>query len=109
MDVSAVGSLQVTAITPYERPDDMVHPEGAPLTGYVSASAQSAPQPADEGGGTSGVKAEVHRNSETGVNVTEFRDIRTGEVLSQIPSRQVLAMAIALAEQASRKREVTPW
>ncbi|MGC1513855.1 MAG: hypothetical protein WA797_13150 [Acidimicrobiales bacterium] len=109
MGISAVGSIPVTAITPHERPDDMVHPEGAPVNGHYSASAQPAPERADEVQGRPGVTAEVHRNREIGVNVTEFRDVKTGEVISQIPSRQILAMAITLAEQARQEREVPPW
>lgn len=105
MDVSAVGIPQVKAITPLERPEVLVHPEGAPVTQNSSSFPQGSSVRADEPMRQSKVTTEVRRENAIGVNVTEFHDSKTGEVISQIPSRQIIAMAISLAEAAARKRE----
>ncbi|MGK2959396.1 MAG: hypothetical protein ACSLFB_13580 [Acidimicrobiales bacterium] len=100
MDISAVGNFQVMPVTPHERPADKAHPVGTPIKGFTPATPQANQPAADE---KSGVKTEVRRNSEVGINVMEFRDAKTGEIIHQLPSRQILAMAINLAHQINKK------
>lgn len=109
MDISAVGSPQVKAITPMERPEEMVHHKGAPFTNTSETPPQPTPRLADETKVQPGVKTEVRREDAIGMNVTEFRDSKTGEIISQIPSRQIIAMAISLSEEAQKKREESSW
>lgn len=102
MQISTVGNLQAMPVTSPERPNVAAHPVGAPFKGTQSSTPQARPLLADE---TSGVETAVHHNSEVGMNVVQLVDKKTGEVIQQLPSRQILAMAIDLVKRLETDKE----
>lgn len=75
--------MDVTQITkaPQVRSTAPVEPAPAPT-----------PQPAAPIVDGSGVNPAIQRDARTGVDVVQFRDNDTGEVVSQLPTKAVLAL-----------------
>jgi hypothetical protein len=64
----------------------------APVAGPPEPAAPATPQASAPDVDGSGVSPAMQRDERTGVDVVQFKDKQTGEVVSQLPTKAVLAM-----------------